>query len=92
MPNATFPTDDHANMALIVAEYATRLGNVDTVLVVNSCARARAVPESDLDMAILISGDVDEAALEADWETHVSSKAEVQRFCRRSTFSVCPPD
>ena len=39
-------------------------------------------------MAILISGDVDEAALEADWETHASSNAEVQRFCRRSTASA----
>lgn len=88
MQHPTFPTDEHAAIALIVAEYATHVSNVDTVLVVNSCARARAVPESDLDMALLISGDINEAVLEADWATYASSNAEVQRFCHRGPYSA----
>lgn len=83
-----FPTQNHAEVARKVAEYAYRIDGVDTVLVVNSCARAQAVPESDLDMAILMSRPVDEAALEAEWLMHMSSDATLREFSSRSTFSA----
>jgi|TARA_B100000315_G_scaffold255771_1_gene300001 hypothetical protein len=84
----TFPTTDHAAAAQIVADYADRLDGVDTVLVVNSCARGQAVPESDLDMAILMTSSVDEAAMEADWRAFAASNATLQAFCTRSPFSA----
>ena len=59
-----FPTNDHAVVAQIVADYSVRVKDMDTVLVVNSCARGQAVPESDLDMAILVNGPIDEVELE----------------------------
>jgi predicted nucleotidyltransferase len=40
-----------------VGEYFKNLPETDTVLVVNSCARGHAVPESDLDFAILVNPD-----------------------------------
>src|SRR5215203_4266606 len=52
--NLTFPTKLHQDSADIIRDYFLAIPNVDTVLVVNSCARGQAVPESDLDFAILV--------------------------------------
>ena len=49
-----FPTSLHQDTAELISDYFSAISKVDTVLVVNSCARRRAVPESDLDFAILI--------------------------------------
>jgi len=48
-----FPTELHSAAANVVHEYFSRIPLVDTVLVVNSCARGQAVADSDLDFAIL---------------------------------------
>ena len=52
-----FPTKLHQDSAELIRDYFLKIPNVDTVLVVNSCARGQAVPESDLDFAILINPD-----------------------------------
>jgi len=49
-----FPTELHQRTAELTRDYFLNISNVDTVLVVNSCARGQAVPESDLDFAILV--------------------------------------
>jgi len=49
-----FPTKLHQHTAELIRDYFLNIPNVDTVLVVNSCARGQAVPESDLDFAILV--------------------------------------
>ena len=49
----SFPTRLHQDVAELVKGYFLTLPDVDTVLVVNSCARGQAVPESDIDFAIL---------------------------------------
>lgn len=95
MPEAVvveFPTPDHAAVASRVAEYASGIDGVDTVLVVNSCARAKAVPESDLDMAILMAGPCDETALEAAWHAHVRATPALSEFVDRSPFSAIHVD
>jgi len=88
LPPLHFPTEEHARVAGIVAEYAAGLLGVDTVLIVNSCARGCAVAMSDLDMAILVVGDLDERALQADWSKYATSEATIRRFCERSAFSA----
>jgi predicted nucleotidyltransferase len=50
----SFPTILHQDTAELVRDYFLAMSNVDTVLVVNSCARGQAVPESDLDFAVLV--------------------------------------
>jgi hypothetical protein len=50
----SFPTILHEDAAELVRDYFLSIPNVDTVLVVNSCARGQAVPESDLDFAVLV--------------------------------------
>lgn len=49
-----FPTSLHQDAADLVCQYFSAIEDVDTVLVVNSCARGNAVAESDLDFAILV--------------------------------------
>ena len=51
---AVFPTPLHADSAAVIYNYFLAMPDVDTVLVVNSCARGQAVAESDLDFAILV--------------------------------------
>ena len=48
-----FPTKLHQDTAELIRDYFLTVPHVDTVLVVNSCARGQAVRESDLDFAIL---------------------------------------
>jgi predicted nucleotidyltransferase len=50
-----FPTDLHQEVADLARSFFSAHADVDTILVVNSCARGRAVAGSDLDMAVLIT-------------------------------------
>ena len=59
-PLLKFPTSLHEQAAETAYEFFAPQSAVDTVLVVNSCARGQAVPESDLDMAVLLDPDVPE--------------------------------
>jgi len=49
-----FPTQLHQETGEIIRDHFLAAPTVDSILVVNSCARGKAVPESDLDFAILI--------------------------------------
>lgn len=68
-PQFAYPTQAHAAAAQAIAE---RFGDeVEAVLLLNSCARGKASPDSCLDMALLLRPDayaVNGAALEKSWE------------------------
>ncbi len=49
-----FPTELHRSAAAAAANFFATAPEVDTVLVVDSCARGQATPDSDLDMAVLV--------------------------------------
>ena len=83
-----FPTNDHAVAAQIVADYAASVRDMDTVLVVNSCARGQAVPGSDLDMAILVKGPINEVVLENEWQEYARTNKVIIAFRNRSPFSA----
>jgi hypothetical protein len=53
-PLLRFPTSLHEQAAETAYRFFQPQAAVDTVLVVNSCARGQAVPESDLDMQVLV--------------------------------------
>lgn len=85
-----FPTPLHHDMANLVGDYFYKLHEVDTVLVVNSCARGQAVPESDLDMAILMksqSSALDRNILEKDWLQFVSGEDLFLKFKQSSPYA-----
>lgn len=69
----SFPTRTHKEAAESVKDYFLSSKYVDTVLVVNSCARGQAVAGSDLDLAILVSPDATTADIqdmETAWQTY----------------------
>jgi hypothetical protein len=81
-----FPTPYHEQAAETAYTFFHSQAVVDTVLVVNSCARGQAVAESDLDMAVLVlpeTPEVEIARLEALWRRESKNLAGVQKF--RST-------
>lgn len=49
-----FPTAVHEQAAQGVVDFFAAHSQTRAVLLVNSCARGRAVPESDLDVAVLV--------------------------------------
>jgi hypothetical protein len=53
-PQYAYPTPQHAAAAAAVTHYFQALPGVEAVLLVNSCARGKAVPDSCLDMAVLV--------------------------------------
>src|SRR5512144_1242880 len=81
--SAIFPTTDHENVADIVLSFFKKHSEVDTVLVVNSCARGQAVPESDLDMAVLVHPGMpgeEVARLEVLWRQELAANEVLLRY------------
>jgi predicted nucleotidyltransferase len=85
-----FPTELHQT----VAEFATHffLGRplVDTVLVVNSCARGQVTPASDLDLAVLVSACATAEqlqGLEASWQEFMATEPLLRQFKHGSRFA-----
>jgi len=88
--NPIFPTTLHQNTAELVRDYFERVAGVDTVLVVNSCARGQAVPESDLDFAILTNPHVtsnEAKKIESSWQTYLATQPTFSKFKQSHQFA-----
>lgn len=78
-----FPTPLHEQAAQTACQFFRSQPAVDTVLVVNSCARGQATPESDLDMAVLVrpgTPGAEIARLEALWQEQLATHDLLRRF------------
>jgi len=85
-----FPTTLHQEAAELIRDYFSEITSVDTVLVVNSCARGQAVPESDLDFAILTRPDTtrDEIMrIENSWQIYSQTNPVFIRYKKISQFA-----
>src|SRR6476620_1004761 len=85
-----FPTSLHSITADVVHDFFSKRKQVDTILVVNSCARGQAGPESDLDFAILVSPSSqpqDITDLEKAWNDFSFNHPIVQKFRNSTKFS-----
>lgn len=83
LPLLKFPTPLHEQAAETAYGFFAPQSAVDTVLVVNSCARGQGVPESDLDMAVLLSPDAPEAEaarLETLWRQALRENQALRDF------------
>jgi hypothetical protein len=63
---------------------------VDTVLVVNSCARGQAVPESDLDFAVLIKPGIKPTEMrniENAWQTYSETQPAIMQYKQSNQFA-----
>ena len=88
--NPEFPTVLHRNAAEVVQDYFLNLSTIDTVLVVNSCARGLAVPESDLDFAILAKPAITKQEIEkaeAAWQVFSNNHAAITNYKRSSPYA-----
>ncbi len=85
-----FPTKLHQDIADLIRDYFVAITNVDTVLVVNSCARGQAVPESDLDFAILIKPDttpVEIINIESSWKIYLETHPAFLKYKQSNQFA-----
>jgi Nucleotidyltransferase domain len=86
----TFPTTLHQDTALFVRDYFLSISKTDTVLVVNSCARGQATPESDLDFAILVKPGTTRdqiKIMENDWQTYSKTHPTVLKYKQSNSFA-----
>lgn len=85
-----FPTKLHQDSAEQVRDYFLAIPNVDTVLVVNSCARGKAVPESDLDFAILVKPGTtiqEIRHIEQAWQDYSEQQSTFLKYRQLSRFA-----
>jgi len=55
MANCLYPTPQHQQAAYQAVDFFSRTTGIDAVLLVNSCARGKATPDSCLDLVVLVS-------------------------------------
>ena len=90
IPALRFPTALHREVADLAADFFSSHAYVDTILVVNSCARGRAVAGSDLDMAVLITPTApsqEVQSLTLKWQQFMVTQPMVHRFRRSGRFT-----
>jgi predicted nucleotidyltransferase len=86
----SFPTMLHQDTAELVRDYFLAISNVDTVLVVNSCARGQAVPESDLDFAVLVKPETTRIQIEnieTAWLSYSVNQPTFLKYKKSSQFA-----
>jgi predicted nucleotidyltransferase len=85
-----FPTALHQDTAELTRDFFLNRSDVDTVLVVNSCARGQAVPESDLDFAILVKPETTPAEIEnmeRAWQRYAETQPVLLKYKRSSPYA-----
>ena len=85
-----FPTPLHREVADLALNFFSTHAYVDTILVVNSCARGRAVAGSDLDMAVLITTTApsqEVQSLTMEWQQFMATDPKVHRLRSTGRFT-----
>src|SRR5215470_17726806 len=85
-----FPTALHREVADLARNFFSAQAHVDTILVVNSCARGRAVAGSDLDIAVLITPTApsqEVQSLTTKWEQFMAIDPKVHQFRSTGRFT-----
>jgi hypothetical protein len=85
-----FPTALHQEVAGLARDFFSSHASVDTILVVNSCARDRAVAGSDLDLAVLLTPAApsqEVQSLTMKWQQFLATQPMVHRFRSTGPFT-----
>jgi predicted nucleotidyltransferase len=90
MTELILPTLLHKQAIEIVSDFISKQELIDTVLLTNSCARGKAVPQSDIDFAILVrqgtrTGEI--TKLEKVWQQFLNSAPILLQFKSSHTHS-----
>jgi hypothetical protein len=96
-PNLTpaYPTPQHANAAEVLVDHYQGQPSIDAILLVNSCARGKATPDSCLDIAILVPEETDPVELETylhHWEDFYQSHPAFTTLRHAGRYSVAHID
>jgi hypothetical protein len=86
----SFPTPFHRDAATIVRDYFSKVHHTDTILLVNSLARGQGVPESDLDMVILVHHGTNVSVMSDminDWTTFSKNQSVIQNYLKLHPFA-----
>jgi hypothetical protein len=85
-----FPTELHREVAELAGDFFSAHPQVDTILVVNSCARGQAVAGSDVDLAVLLGAAAprqEVQSLTALWQEFSAAQPLFHRFRSTSRFT-----
>jgi predicted nucleotidyltransferase len=85
-----FPTKLHQDAAELIKDYFLAITVVDTVLVVNSCARGQAAPDSDLDIAILTKPGTtltERMNIECSWQSYLETQPAILQYKESNQFA-----
>lgn len=89
-PNPAYPTAAHERAAQVITQHFRRGYPIDAVLLVNSCARGRAVPDSCLDIVVLAREGVMRMRRELwqkQWEAFCASDPGIAELRRAGRYS-----
>ncbi len=90
MSEIIYPTELHRETVEVVNEFFLRQPNIDTILLVNSLARGKATPESDIDIAILgkhAINKIEIIELETAWQVLLNSDPTLIRYQSSNRFA-----
>jgi hypothetical protein len=83
-----YPTPAHESAAASVTTFFAERAETGAVLLVNSCARGKATPTSDLDMVVLAGIGADRPRLQADWENFRATDPALLAFSTSGPFAT----
>jgi predicted nucleotidyltransferase len=83
-----YPTSFHELAATAVVNFFSGRDDIGAVLLVNSCARGRATPTSDLDMVVLVPDGGDQTRLLAEWEHFRANDPGLLAFSASGPFAT----
>lgn len=87
---SNFPTPQHTRAAAAITEFFAKFSAVDSVLLMGSCARGKASPDSCLDILILLRPEAyarNHEGLEQTWWQHYESQKVYQELRQVGAFS-----
>lgn len=85
-----YPTPAHERAAEAIYNFFIGRSQVEAILLVNSVARGQATPESDLDMAVLVSPAMspnERVQLEQQWQIHRATDALLSQLQQAGRFT-----
>ncbi|MFC1743471.1 hypothetical protein ACFL35_05700 [Candidatus Riflebacteria bacterium] len=85
-----FPTREHENAAVFVMDFFSKQACVEAVLLTCSCARGKAVPESCVDLSIILAGGTGQCIreqLELSWGKHSEGNVVVKELAAHGKYA-----
>ena len=85
-----FPTELHKQAVGVIEHFFHDQQNIDTILIVNSLARGKATPESDIDIAVLASEAISNTALaelESNWLDFMNANSTLKQFKKLGKYA-----